>query len=185
MCGRRAHVNSPFRSGLPVRNLLSICYSLIEDIDRAAPDMEVMEPLVLPTSPGEDISRTQSCGRIGDVVVEIDSILNCHWPQRGFCLVRPIDGSMEHHGMCNLHDGPDASFCHTIVMMGTNSSKLDDLFELREVMSKGLGGKANTIVCDTGLGYNTMVSTELFILFFGLKSLMAVQAGLEGYMNIP
>ena len=87
--------------------------------------------------------------------------------------------------MCYFHDGSNASFCHTIVMVGTNSSKLDDLFELGEVLTKGLGGKATVIVCNKGLGYNTMIPAELFILFFGLKSLMAVQAGLEGYMNIP
>ena len=87
--------------------------------------------------------------------------------------------------MYNLHNRPDASLCHTIMMMGTNSSKLDDLFELEEVLSKGLGGKAIIIICNKGLGYNTMNPTELFILFFGLKSLMAVQAGLEGYVDVP
>ena len=50
-------------------------------------------------------------------------------------------------------------------MVGTNSSKLDDLFELGEVLSKGLGGKAAAIICDKGLRYNTMIPTELFILF--------------------
>ena len=185
MCGRVAHVNSSLRSGLPVRNLLSICYSLVKNINRAASDMKVMKPLVLPMSPGEDISRTQSCGRIGDVVVKIDSILSCHWPQRGFCLVRPMNSCMEHHSLSYFHDGSDASFCHTIVMMGTNSSKLDDLFELGEVLSKGLGGKATAIICDKGLRHNTMIPAELFILLLGLKSLMAVQTRLEGCMDIP
>ena len=87
--------------------------------------------------------------------------------------------------MCYFHNCPAASICHTIVMMGTNSSKVDDLFELGDVLTKGLGGKATAIVCNEGLGYNAMIPTELFILFLSLKSLMAVQAGLEGYMNIP
>ena len=185
MCGIGAHVNHPFRSGLPARNLLSICYSLVKNINRAAPDMEVMEPLVLPMSPGENIKRTQSCGRIGGVIIEIDSILNCYRPKRRFCLVRPMNGSIEHHCSFYFHDYPNASFCYTIVMMGTNSSKLDDLFELREVLSKGLGGKATTIISNKGLGHNTMIPTELFILFLGLKSLMAVQTRLEGYVDIP
>ena len=82
---------------------------------------------------------------------------------------------MKHHGMCNLHDCPDASLCHTIVVMSTNSSKFDDLLELGEVLTKCLGSEATAIVCDKRLGHNTMIPAKLFILFLGLKSLVAVQ----------
>ena len=87
--------------------------------------------------------------------------------------------------MCYFHDGSNASFCHTIVMVGTNSSKLDDLFELGEVLSKGLGGKAAAIICDERLGHNTMIPAEHFILLLSSKSLMAVQTRLKGYVDIP
>ena len=147
--------------------------------------MQIMEPLVFPPCPSEYIRRRQSCGRIGDVVVEVDSILDCHWPQSWICLVRPMDGSMEHHCSCNLHDGPDASLCHTIVVVSTNSSKFDDLLELGEVLTKGMGSEATVIICDKRLGHNTMIPAKLFILFLGLKSLVAVQTGLEGNVDIP
>ena len=137
--------------------------------------MQIMEPLVFPMCPSENVRRRQSCGWIGDVIVEVDSILDCHWPQRWIYLVRPMDGSMEPHCPCNLHDGPDASLCHTIVVVSTNSSKFDNLLELGEVLTKGLGSEATAIVCNKGLGYNTMILTELFILFFSLKGLMTVQ----------
>ena len=65
--------------------------------------------------------------------------------------------------------------CHTIVVMSTNSSKFDDLFELGEVLNKGLGSEATAIVCDKRLVHNTMIPAKLFILFFGFKTLMTVE----------
>ena len=69
--------------------------------------------------------------------------------------------------------------------MGTNSSKLDDLFELREVLSKGLGDKIAVIICDGMFGHDVMISVDLFVLLLGLKSLMAVQTRLEGHEDMP
>ena len=80
------------------------------------------------------------------MIVEVYGILDCHWPQRWFCLVRPVESSMKHHCSCYLHNGPNTSLSHTIVVMSTNSSKLDDLFELGEVLTKGLGCEAASIV---------------------------------------
>jgi hypothetical protein len=36
---------------------------------------------------------------------------------------------MNHHGSGDAHDGLDCSFCNTIMMMGSDSSKLDGLGE--------------------------------------------------------
>ena len=63
--------------------------------------------------------------------------------------------------------------------MGTNSSKLDDLFELREVLSKGLGGKIAVIICDGRFGHDAMISADLFVLLLGLKSLMVHVLGVH------
>ena len=63
--------------------------------------------------------------------------------------------------------------------MGTNSSILDFLFRLGKVMVKGLGGKVTTI------SYNTMIPAEIVMLLLGLKSLMAVQTGLESHVHLP
>ena len=86
-----------------------------------------------------------------------------------------MDGNMEHHCSCNLHNGPDASLCYTIVVVSTNSIKFDDQLELGEVLTKGLGSEANVIICDKGLGHNTMIPAKHFILFLCLKSLVTVQ----------
>ena len=108
--------------------------------------MQIMESLLFPMCSSKNVSRTQSSRRIGDVIVEVDGILHCHWPQGWFGLMRPMESSMKHHGSGYFHNGSDALLSHTIVMMSTNSGKLDDLFELGEVLAKGLRCKAAAIV---------------------------------------
>ena len=141
--------------------------------------MKIMKASLLPAGLGEDVNWSQAGRGVGDVVEQIDSILDCHGPQGSISQLRPVDGGMEHHSSSHSHDGPDIPLCHSIVMMSTNTCKADDLFKLGQFLSKGCRGEGATIVSKEGLGDNTMVAAEGLELVFGTEGLMAVQVSLE------
>ena len=85
---------------------------------------------------------------------------------------------MNHHGPGNGHDRLDGSFCNSIVMVGSNSSKLDDLLEVGQMLLVLLGGEAGAIVRHIGLWDNTRVAA------MGLKRFLAVDCLVGVQMNL-
>ena len=113
------------------------------------------------------------------MIVQVDSVLNCHRPVSGVCDFRPVNRSMQHHRSSNRHDGANCSFCIPIGMMCTHSSKSTCLGKLGQMRSE-LGGKESpSIIRPVGLRNNSMILTELFKVFFGFKSLWCAQMHLE------
>ena len=155
---RRAHVDSVLRARLPAGKFLAIRNSLVQSIDMASPNMEVMEMAIFPTSLCENISPRETSGRIGDMIVKETGILDSNGPERGISHVRPMNGGMEHHGIGNFHNCANAALCYTIVVVSTNPSKADDLLKVREMLGKILGSEGTTIVSQERLGNNSMVT---------------------------
>lgn len=119
-----AHEHTSSRTGLPTGKLLAILHTGGENIHRTSPYMQVMEPFLFPSSFGPEIIGTDARGIARNVVVKVACILHCHWPQRGVCSFRPANCSMKHHGAGNGHDGLDGTFSFSILVVGSNSSKL-------------------------------------------------------------
>jgi hypothetical protein len=66
-------------------------------------------------------------------------LLDCHWPELSIGDGWPVNGCMDQHGSSDGHDCLDGLLGNSIMMVGTDSSELGCLFELGEVISKGLG----------------------------------------------
>ena len=148
---------------------LSIRDCLVQNAERTSPNMKVMELLLLPLCLGQEIIWAEACGRIRNLVVEIGSILDCHGPQvgvRDFWLMC----SVEHHSSCNRHDSLDGLFYNSIVVMCSNSSKMLNLREIREMGSIGLGGEGSTILRDGLQRDNTSILAFQLKVLFGLES---------------
>ena len=106
-------------------------------------------------------------------------MLDCHGPEGWVSSVRPVDGSMQHHSPGYGHDSADGSLSFSVVVVGTNSSKLADLTELAKFFSVLLAGEGGTIVREVGLGYNSFTGTVVFKSLLGFEGLMGSQQSLE------
>jgi hypothetical protein len=63
-----------------VGNLLSISNGLVEHVDWATPNMQVMKFALLPASLSEDICWRETGGMMGNVIDQKDGVLNSHGP---------------------------------------------------------------------------------------------------------
>ena len=68
------------------------------------------------------------------MVVNEDSMIYGHWPQRKVSLVRPVDGKMDEHGSCRGLDVLNSLFNNSIYMMLAQASKLLSLGEFFQVL---------------------------------------------------
>jgi hypothetical protein len=75
------HVHGALQVWLPSRDLLASRDSVIEDVDRTAPHMEIPELGLGPTGPGEDVDRRETILLGGHTVPDVDSVPNSHRPQ--------------------------------------------------------------------------------------------------------
>ena len=57
------------------------------------------------------------------MIVVMDYIINCHWPQAGTSHVWPLDCSMNHDGSGVCHHGSNGSFSNPILMVGANTTE--------------------------------------------------------------
>ena len=66
---------------------------------------------------------------------------NGHGPKTRVGNVRPMDGSMQHHGPGDTHNRPNSALCNGVMVMRSNPSEVKDLFEDTELCGKLLGKK--------------------------------------------
>jgi hypothetical protein len=75
------HVHVALRSRLPSRDLLASGDSVIEDVNRTAPHVQISKLGLRPASPCEDIDRGETVLLGGHTVPNIDRMANGHRPE--------------------------------------------------------------------------------------------------------
>ena len=133
---RCSYVNCTFGLGFPVRQFFAICNVFIQNVDRTAPHMKIMKFLLFPSSASEEICRANSSFSAWHVIEEMHSVSHSHRPKRGIGHIRQMNGCMQHHCSGHRHYDWNGAFSSAIVMMGTGSHKMNDLFKVSEFGSK-------------------------------------------------
>ena len=105
-----------------------------------------MKLMLLPSGTSEQVSQADAQLRLRHMVVQIHHVGNSHGPQRGICLLQPIDGSTEHHHMGQQHDGLYGTLGGSIVVMSACASKTDDLSEFMKLVYEPTGGERRPII---------------------------------------
>jgi hypothetical protein len=75
------HVHVAFRARLPSRDLLASRDSVIEDVDRTAPHVQISELCLRPSSPRKDVNRRETVLLGGHTVPDVDSVSYSHRPE--------------------------------------------------------------------------------------------------------
>jgi hypothetical protein len=75
------HVHVALRARLPSRDLLASRDSVIEDIDRAAPHVQISKLGLRPAGSGEDVNRGEAVLLGGHTVPDVDRMANGHRPE--------------------------------------------------------------------------------------------------------
>jgi hypothetical protein len=75
------HIHVAFRARLPSRDLLASRDSVIENVNRTAPHMEISELRLRPAGPCEDVNRGETILLGGHTVPDVDSVSNSHRPE--------------------------------------------------------------------------------------------------------
>jgi hypothetical protein len=132
------HVHVAFRARLPSRDLLAARDSVIEDIDGAAPHMQITELGLRPSSPCEDVDRGETGLLGGHTVPNIDGVADSHRPELRVGNGWPVNSRVNQHRSSDRHDCLDVALGDPIVVMGPDASKERFLIELEDVLGKGL-----------------------------------------------
>jgi len=131
--GRVTEIDMASGLGLPLGKLVTISNALVEDVDGATPDMEVMELVVGPALSGEQIIGRETIVLAGNMIVHKDGIVDGHRPQLRVSDFGPVDGSMEKESPGNGHHILDTFLCDAVVVVGSSSSETDSLLEVAEM----------------------------------------------------
>jgi hypothetical protein len=75
------HIHVALRSRFPSRNLLAAGDTVIEDVDRTAPHMEIPEFGLRPARPRKDVDRRETVLLGGHAVPNIDRMADGHRPE--------------------------------------------------------------------------------------------------------
>jgi hypothetical protein len=75
------HVHMALRPRLPSRDLLASRDSVIENVNRTTPHMEISKLCLRPASPGEDVDGRETVFLGGHTIPNIDSVSNSHRPE--------------------------------------------------------------------------------------------------------
>jgi hypothetical protein len=86
------HVHVALRARLPARDLLASRDSVIEDVDRTAPHMEIPEFGLRPAGPCKDVDRGKTILLGGHAVPNIDGVSNSHRPELRIGDGGPVNG---------------------------------------------------------------------------------------------
>jgi hypothetical protein len=76
-----SHVHVALRSRLPSRDLLASRDSVIENVNRTTPHVQITELGLRPSSPCEDVDRGETVLLGGHTIPDIDSMADCHRPE--------------------------------------------------------------------------------------------------------
>jgi len=141
--------------------------------------MQIIKLPLLPATASEQIMRGYASCFIWHVIMKKDGMLNRHGPKASIRDVRPMDSRVKHHSSSDGHDGLDAAFSFTIVMMSSSTSETNDLFKLCELRGKRLGTEGRSIVSEKRLNNDSKISTQQLVVFFGLQGFMGVEMRLK------
>lgn len=95
-----------------------------------------------------------------------------------------MNGSVEHHGPGDGHDGLDCSFGVAIVVMSTDTGEAEDLFESGEFLLELGRSKAGSVVGEERRWGDSMIAAHLFELGLGFECLMRRHVLLELDMDV-
>jgi hypothetical protein len=93
-----SHVHGALGAGLPTGNLLAVSDCRVQDVDRATPNVKVMELPLFPSGSSENVTWGDSSVQTGDMIVQEDGVLNGHGPESGLGHVGPVNSCVQHHG---------------------------------------------------------------------------------------
>jgi hypothetical protein len=122
---------------------------------------------------------------VGDMVINVDSVVDSHGPQGGVGNIGPPDSSMEHHGASHGHDGLNTALSDAVVVVRADASEASDLFENRKFLGKGSGAKGASIVAAIGLDDNAGVASRFFEAMFRLESFVGSHGDLRFVVDEP
>jgi hypothetical protein len=108
------------------------------------------------------------------VVVQKNSVLYSHGPKAGIGHVRPVNCWVQHHGPGNGHDRLDRSLGVSVVMMGSNTGKANDLAEDFQMGAESLWSKGRAIIRQVGLWNDSRVTAHGFEICLGPQSFVTV-----------
>ena len=166
-------------AGVPTWYLLSISNLGLQGIGRTAPDMGILELATGPGGTRHEINGGKTSLWIWCVIVQPDGIGDCHGPQCRGVHFAPADSSMKHGSASHRHDSLDGPLSNTVLMMGTNTSKVGCLAEGEKILGKGRRSEDRRVVRHILRDNNTHIRKDPLKLRFGSKRLMRVEANVH------
>jgi hypothetical protein len=101
-----ANEDSTTRSRLPTGKLLTLLKLRVKDEDRTTPYMEIAKFMAWNCSTGENVGRGNAM-LVWKMIVDMSSIVHCHWPQRAIDSLFPSHRGMEEHSSRHIGDSQD------------------------------------------------------------------------------
>jgi hypothetical protein len=75
------HVHVALRTWLPPRDLLAARYSVIENVNRTAPHVQISKLCLRPTCPCKDVDGRETVLLGGHTIPNVDGVSNSHRPE--------------------------------------------------------------------------------------------------------
>ena len=145
--------------------------------------MQVVKARVRPSSAAEQVEGRKASVFTRNVVVEIDGMKNGLRPETGVGLFRPVDGSVEHLGAGDGHNGADGCLGASVGVVLGCSCELDDLTISSQSVGEVAAGERTALIGSVSLDLYPIVLTQELELLLRLQSLMRVEMNLIGNMN--
>ena len=159
-------------------------HGLLQTVNWAAPNVQIMELPLLPSTASENIMWRDPSVFIWHVIMKKDGMLNRHGPKASIRDIRPMDSRVKHHSSSNSHDGLDAALSLTVVMMSSSTSEPDDLSKLCKLRSELLGSEDGSVVSQEGLNNDSKIAAHQLIVFLCFQGLMGVEMSLQLDVNV-
>jgi hypothetical protein len=86
------HVHVALRTRLPSRDLLAAGDSVIEDVDRTAPHVQISKLCLRPAGPCEDVDGRETFLLARHAIPNVDSVSNSHRPELRIGDSGPVNG---------------------------------------------------------------------------------------------
>ena len=166
-------------AGVPAWNLLAIGNLRLQGIGRTTPNMSILEFAAGPGGARHEVNGSKTALWIWSVVVQPDGIGDCHGPKSRGMHFAPADGSMKHGSASHRHDCLNGPLGNTVLMMGTNTSKVGCLAEGEEVLGKSRRSEDRRVVRHILHDDNTHIREDPLKLRFGSKGLMRVETNMH------
>jgi len=180
-----ASVDAPGKAQLLFWKLLATGDGTFQHVDRAAPNMEVLELGAGPCLATKQLKRAASRVISRNAVEDMDGVQNCKWPKLNIGNVWPMDSRMVEHCMGDGKYGTNGALGNAVGVVGSNPRVTNGLMKLLKMLFKGRAGKQGAVITEVGLCHNSMLRAMLLKGLLGQQSLMEVKASLQLNQHQP